>query len=82
MPEEKSIANVKVKTTDLCIKCNVELKTVKFGGDNLFGFSSSGTGGFYCDNVKCEFFGYVTLGRRPHSEKVVELEEDKKEETK
>lgn len=61
---------------DLCVKCGKELKTTKFGGADLFGFGSSGVGGFYCDNSDCDFFGYLTLGRRSHSEKVVELEEN------
>ena len=71
MNEEKSIANIKVKTSDLCIKCGKELKAIKLGGD-MFSMST-GTGAFYCENNNCEFFGYLTLGRVPHSEKVVEL---------
>ncbi len=78
--EEKSIANIKVKETDLCIKCGKELKTQKMGSGDLFGFTSSGSGAFYCENTDCDMFGYLTLARTKKSEKVVELNEKEKTE--
>lgn len=76
MKEEKSIASIKVKTSDLCIKCKLPLQAHKMGSGDIFSFSSSGSGAFYCDNNQCAFFGYLTLGRIPKSEKVVELDKD------
>ena len=77
MENEKSIAQIKVKETDLCVKCEEELKTQKMsGGFDLFG-SSSGSGAFYCNNNSCEFYGYLTLVRKVRSEKVVEMADNK-----
>lgn len=72
--EEKSIAEIKAKTTDLCIHCKSELKTMKMGGSDIFGFlANSGSGAFYCENKECKFFGILTVARIAKTEKVVEL---------
>ena len=74
--ENPSIAEIKVKEKDLCVQCRTEMKTISLGGDSIFG-SFAGRGAFYCENNKCKFFGYLTVGRIVHTEKQVELKSDK-----
>ena len=69
----KEIVDKKVKTLDLCVHCEGELKLTS-GGDpfgSLFGGSTS-KGCFYCNNSECQFYGVLTLARK---QKVEEVEE-------
>lgn len=48
-----------------CGTCNVKMETIEIGGKSD-GFDFFGTGGnkgkgFYCNNLKCDKFGYLTI---------------------
>ena len=68
MEDNKTASAIKVTSTDHCIECDQELKTMKLNGGDLFNFTPT-TGAFYCENKDCKFFGYLTVGRRVKTEK-------------
>lgn len=58
---EKKLEEVKVKSTDHCVKCDGELKTKLLSSDFMSFLGSSGA--FYCENRECDSFGVLTLAR-------------------
>ena len=73
-PTEPEISVMKVKTKSMCTKCETELKTMQLGSGDLFGFSGTGRGAFYCENTKCAHFGLLTVGHSPRTEVVEKTE--------
>lgn len=54
---EKEIEAIKVKERDLCVKCAEELKTISLGSGDIFSFTGTGRGAFYCENKNCDLYG-------------------------
>jgi hypothetical protein len=56
---EKS--KVTTKTYYVCT-CGEKMETIAIGkGNDLFGFSGGNVNALYCNNSKCEKFGYLTI---------------------
>ena len=59
----ENITKATTKTWYICGKCQEKMETIsiKSSGVDIFGLGLSEGKAFYCDNNKCDKFGYLTV---------------------